>query len=146
MYVPERVVPNEEIAEQLGVKPERIYKASGIRRRRWASHGTKTSMLAARALRAALDDAKLVPADIDFLLLGTMTPDRFIPGTAPALQKLLGLNQIACLDIRATCCNMVYGLQLARSLVVSGAAHNVALCFADLQSSWLDLSASAGTT
>lgn len=146
MFVPERVVQNEEIADELGVKPERIYKASGIRRRHWVANGTKTSALAARALRAALDDAKITPADVDFLLLGTMTPDRFIPGTSPAVQKLLGMNQIGCLDIRATCCNTLYALQMARSLVMSGAARNVALCFADIQSPWLDLSATSGTT
>ncbi len=146
MYVPERVVTNEEIADELGVRPERIYKASGIRRRHWVANGTKTSTLAARALRAALEDARITPTEVDFLVLGTMTPDRFIPGTSPAVQKLLGMNQIGCLDIRATCCNTLYGLQLARSLVVSGVTRKVALCFADIQSPWLDISETSGTT
>lgn len=144
-YLPERVVANEEIAAKLGLTPEQIFKSSGIRRRRWADEGTKTSQLASHALREALSDARLEAAEVDYLLLGTMTPDRFIPGSAPAVQTALGLGEIPCLDIRATCCNALYGMQLARSLVQSGAARHVAICLAEIQSAWLDLSPEAGT-
>jgi 3-oxoacyl-(acyl-carrier-protein) synthase III len=145
MYVPERVVSNEEIAERLGVTPEQIFKSSGIHRRRWADEGTRTSELAAHALRNALEDARLEANDVDYLLLGTMTPDRFIPGSAPSVQNQLGLRQIPCLDIRATCCNALYGMQLARALVQSRAARHVAICLAEIQSAWLDLSHASGT-
>jgi 3-oxoacyl-[acyl-carrier-protein] synthase-3 len=145
-YVPEAIVTNEEIAGKLGLEPEQIFKSSGIRRRRWASEGTTTSSLASNALRLALADAKLAAEDIDYLLFGTMTPDRFIPGSAPSVQKSLGLREIPCLDIRAACCNALYGLQLARSLVTSGAARRVAICLAEVQSAWLDISNEAGTT
>ena len=146
MAVPEGTVTNEELSERLGVEAEQIYKSSGIRRRRWATPGTTTSSLAAAALKLALEDAQLKPEDIDYLLFGTMTPDRFIPGSAPSVQKLLGLREIPCLDIRATCCNALYGLQLARALVASGAARHVAICLAEIQSAYLDLSTTSGTT
>ena len=144
--LPERVVSNEEIAERLGLDPAQMFKSSGIRRRRWATQGTTTSSLAASALQLALDDSGISAKDVDYLLFGTMTPDRFIPGSAPAVQKTLELREIPCLDIRGTCCNALYGLQLARALVLSGAARNVAICLAEIQSAWLDLSAAAGTT
>ncbi|HUQ34413.1 MAG TPA: ketoacyl-ACP synthase III [Pyrinomonadaceae bacterium] len=146
MYLPEQSIANEEIAERLGLEPEQIFKSSGIRRRRWASKGTTTSSLAASALTLALDDARLQIADIDYLLFGTMTPDRFIPGSAPAVQKALGLREIPCLDIRAACCNALYALQVAGALVSSGAAQRVAICLAEIQSAFLDLSPAAGTT
>jgi 3-oxoacyl-[acyl-carrier-protein] synthase-3 len=139
-HVPERVVTNEEIAGELGLSPEQIFKSSGIRRRRWAAPGTTTSEMAAAALGLALTDAGCEPRDVDYLLLGTMTPDRYIPGSAPAVQRRAGLGEIPCLDLRAACCNTLYGLQLARALVASGAAHAVALCLAEIQSAWLDLS------
>lgn len=145
-YLPERIVPNDEIAHRLGLTSAQIFESSGIKRRRWVAPGTKTSTLASTALRCALLNAVLKPEDVDFLLLGTMTPDRFVPGTAPAVQKEVGLPAIACLDIHATCCNAIYGLQLARSMVTAGTATNVALCFAEVQSSWLDISTAAGTT
>ncbi|MBA3240433.1 MAG: ketoacyl-ACP synthase III [Acidobacteria bacterium] len=142
--LPERVVTNEELAENLGLKPEWIYKASDIRRRRWASEGMTTSSLAAKALQSALADAALDVGQIDYLLFGTMTPDRFIPGSATAVQNQLGLEEIPCLDIRATCCNALYGLQLAKALITSGAARHVAVCLAEIQSPWLRLNAEAG--
>jgi 3-oxoacyl-[acyl-carrier-protein] synthase-3 len=144
--LPDRVVTNEELAERLGLEPAQIFKHSGIRRRRFAEPGTTTSSLAATALGHALEDAGLKASDVDYLLFGTMTPDRFIPGSAPSVQKLLGLGEIPCLDIRATCCNALYGLQVARALVASGAARNVAICLAEIQSAWLDLTPTAGTT
>jgi 3-oxoacyl-[acyl-carrier-protein] synthase-3 len=144
-YVPEGVVSNADLAERLGVTPEQIFKSSGIRNRRWASEGTTTSALAARALLEAIEDAGLKPEQIDYLITGTMTPDRFIPGTAPAVQKLAGLREIPALDIRGGCCNGLYGLQVARALVQSGAAQRVAICLAEIQSAWLDLSPTSGT-
>ena len=144
--MPEDAVTNEELAERLGLEAEQIFKSSGIRRRRWAKPGTTTSSLAAAALIAALEDARLAAEDVDYLLFGTMTPDRFIPGSAPPVQKLLGLREIPCLDIRATCCNALYALQLARALVTSGTARHIAVCLAEIQSAYLDISPASGTT
>jgi len=144
--LPDTVVSNEEIAERLGLDAEQIFKSSGIQRRRWATPGTTTSALAAEALHLAVTDAQIPTADIDYLIFGTMTPDRFIPGSAPSVQHKLGLNEIPCLDIRAACCNTLYGLQLAASLITSKTAKCVALCLAEVQSPWLDLTPEAGTT
>jgi 3-oxoacyl-[acyl-carrier-protein] synthase III len=144
--LPTRVVANEEIAERLNLTPEQIFKLSGIRRRYWADTGITTSSLAAEALKRSLEHACVAAEDIDYLMFGTMTPDRFIPGSAPSVQKKLGLREIPCLDIRATCCNALYGLQVAKALVTSGAAQCVAICLAEIQSAWLDLSPQAGTT
>jgi len=145
-HVPEQSISNEEIAERLGLEAEQIFKSSGIRRRRWAEKGTTTSSLAAEALRLALEDAKLKAEDVDYLLFGTMTPDRYIPGSSPSVQKALALREIPCLDIRAACCNALYALQLASALVTSGVARHVAICLAEIQSPYLDLSPEAGTT
>lgn len=144
LHLPERIISNEEISESLGLEPEFIFKSSGIRRRRWASPGMTTSSLASEALRLALKDAELTPEDIDYLLFGTMTPDRFIPGSSSAVQKNVRLRDIPCLDIRATCCNALYGIQLACALIKSGTVRTVAICLAEIQSAWLDLSPEAG--
>lgn len=143
--LPERVVTNEELAVSLGLDPEWIYKASGIRSRRWASDGTTTSGLACEALTRALANAALEPGDVDYLIFGTMTPDRFVPGSSYAVQSRLGLGNIPCLDIRATCCNLLYALQLAKALIVSETAKRVAICLAEIQSPWLRLTPEAAT-
>jgi 3-oxoacyl-[acyl-carrier-protein] synthase-3 len=143
MCVPDRVVTNEEISKILALDPERIFKSSGIRRRRWATAGTTTSGLAASALQEAIPGSGITVDEIDYLLMGTMTPDRFIPGSAPQVQKAVALRNIPCLDIRAACCNALYGLQIAKSLVTSGAARIAALCLAEVQSPRLDFSPEA---
>jgi 3-oxoacyl-[acyl-carrier-protein] synthase-3 len=143
--VPDAIVSNEELAERLGLTDEQIFKSSGIRRRRWATAAETTSSLAGNALTNALADAGLTNDDIDYLIFGTMTPDRFIPGSSPAVQKRLGLAEIPCLDIRAGCCNALYALQVAKALIISGAAQNVAICLAEIQSRWLDLSPESGS-
>jgi 3-oxoacyl-[acyl-carrier-protein] synthase-3 len=143
--LPDGVFTNDEIAARLGLDPQQIFKSSGIRERRWAEAGITTSSLAAKALTIAVADAGIVLTDVDYLLFGTMTPDRLIPGSAPAVQHALGLPEIPCLDIRAACCNALYGLQLARALVEAQVATNVAICLAEVQSPFLDLSPRAGT-
>lgn len=143
-YLPDHVVTNEDIAGRLGLEADFIYRSSGIRRRRWATQDSSTSCLAAEALRVALAEAQIPAAELDYLIFGTMTPDRFIPGSGPSVQATLGLGEIPCLDIRATCCNALYGLQIARSLVVSGTARKVAICLAEVQSPLLDISPRSG--
>jgi 3-oxoacyl-[acyl-carrier-protein] synthase III len=143
--LPDRIVTNEEIALSLGLEPEYIFKMSGIRRRRWAEDNLKTSDLASAALKTAAKDANISLTDIDYLLVGTMTPDRFIPGIAPAVQQQLELMTIPCLDIRSACCNCLYALQLAAALLESKAATTVAIALADIQSRYLSISPSDGT-
>ena len=143
--LPDRVVTNEEIAPRLGLQPEQIFKSSGIRSRRWVDSDATTSSLAAEAFRRALEDASLSANDIDFLIFGTMTPDRFVPGSAASIQHALGLREIPALDIRAACCNALYALQLARALINSTTANTVAICLAEVQSPFLDLSSQSAT-
>jgi len=145
-HLPEDVMTNEDLAEKLRLNAERIFRSSGIRSRRWASKDTATSSLAVIALEKALENAAIRVSEVDYLFCGTMTPDRFIPGSAAAIQKEAGLGEIPCLDIRAACCNALYAMQLASALVLSGVARNVAICLAEIQSRYLDLTPEAATT
>ena len=144
-YLPENVVSNQDLTERLALDAERMFKSSGIRRRRWASRETTTSSLAHGALERALADARITAPEVDYLLFGTMTPDRFVPGSAPAVQKATGLGEIPCLDIRAACCNALYSLQVSTALITSGMARNVAICLAEIQSRYLDLTPESAT-
>jgi 3-oxoacyl-[acyl-carrier-protein] synthase-3 len=138
--LPANVITNEDLAERLNIAPAQVFKSTGIHCRHWADEQTCTSQLAIRALRVAVANASLKVADVDYLIVGTMTPDRFVPGTASAIQKCAGLREIPALDIRAACCNGLYALQLATALIKSGVARNVAICLAEIQSRYLDLS------
>jgi 3-oxoacyl-[acyl-carrier-protein] synthase III len=77
--LPERVVPNAEIAERIGVDSEWIVRRTGIRERRYAAPGERTTDLALAAARRALSDAGKQASDVDLVLVATMTPDELTP-------------------------------------------------------------------
>jgi 3-oxoacyl-[acyl-carrier-protein] synthase III len=134
MYVPPTVVTNDRLTRIMDTTAEWIEQRTGITERRLASEGVATSDLAAPAARMAIEQAGLGVGDIDYVILATMTPDHYFPGSGPLLQTKLGLSRVPCLDIRQQCAGFVYGLQLADALVRSGQAANVLLVGAEVHS------------
>jgi 3-oxoacyl-[acyl-carrier-protein] synthase-3 len=125
MYIPEMRVDNDTMAKIMDTSDEWIRVRSGIEQRHYAAPDQATSDLATPAAARAIAAAGLEPSDIDYLVVATMTPDYFFPGSAPFIQRKLGLEQIPCLDIRQQCAGFVYALQLADALVRSGQSRRV---------------------
>ncbi len=120
-YAPPRVVTNEELAKTIDTSPEWIYTRSGIRERHLTSPGENTSDMAVHAARAALADAKLTPADIDLLVVATLTPDLPMPAAACQVQHKLGVpTHAACFDLNAACSGFIYALDTASAMIQSG--------------------------
>jgi 3-oxoacyl-[acyl-carrier-protein] synthase-3 len=120
MYIPEASVDNHALAKIMDTSDEWIQVRTGIAKRQYAAPDQATSDLAVPACRQALKNAGLKPEDIDYLVFATMTPDYYFPGSAPFLQRKLGLEHVPCLDIRQQCAGFVYALQLADALIRSG--------------------------
>ena len=138
--LPRRIVTNQELAPLLGVTPEWITANSGIRERRYVEADQATSDLAVSAVRDALADAHTSAGEVDYLIACTLSPDYQVPGIAPIVQnKLVGCRGVPCIDIRAGCAGILYGLQLAQGLIESHAARTVACFGAEAQSKGLDL-------
>ncbi|MDO4558540.1 MAG: ketoacyl-ACP synthase III, partial [Planctomycetia bacterium] len=135
----ERIVENEEL---LGPFPEvnsdYIYKVTGVRRRHWASESERPSDLAERAARRAIADAGIELAQIDAVIVATVTPEVAMPSTACILASKLGLSGIPAFDLNAACSGWLYSVGVARGLVNSGAARCVLTVGVDLQSRLLD--------
>ncbi|HVM58308.1 MAG TPA: 3-oxoacyl-ACP synthase, partial [Gaiellaceae bacterium] len=89
-YVPDRVVTNDELARHVDTSDEWIVTRTGIHERRMAAPEQALSDLALPAARAALADAGLDGADIDLLIVATVTPDMAFPSTAALLADALG--------------------------------------------------------
>ncbi len=139
--LPRRVVTNGELAPRLGVEPAWIERSSGIRERRWVEANETASGLAIDACCAALADARIDASEVDYLVAGTMSPDYQVPGIAPLVQRGLdGCRAVPAIDVRVGCCAILYGLDLARSLLASGAAGTVLCVAAEALSKGLDLS------
>jgi 3-oxoacyl-[acyl-carrier-protein] synthase-3 len=115
------VLTNTELALTIDTSDEWIVSRSGIRERHIAAPGEMTSDMAVHAARLALADAKLQPADIDLLVIATITPDMPMPATACSVQHKLGLStSTACFDLNAACSGFIYALDTACAMIGSG--------------------------
>jgi 3-oxoacyl-[acyl-carrier-protein] synthase-3 len=140
MYVPDRVVSNDELAKMMDTSDEWIRSRTGIEERRWVGEGQLTADLAAEASRMALDRAGMRPADLDAIILATLSPEYLFPGSGVLLQAKLGVTSIPCLDIRNQCSGFIYGLSVADAWIKTGQYKRVLLVGSEVQSVGLDLS------
>jgi len=120
-YAPTRIVTNAELAKTVETTDEWIYTRSGIRERRLAAPGESTSDMATAAGLAALKSAGLTAADIDLLIIATVTPDLPLPSAACIIQHKLGIpTHAACFDLNAACSGFIYALDTASAMLGSG--------------------------
>lgn len=116
VYLPERVMTNDEWAEYVDTSDEWIVARTGIHTRRIAADEESTADLALAAAQAALADGAFEPADIDEIVLATDTPEVFAPDTAAYVQARLGVGHIPCYDLAGSgCAGFVLALDIARS-------------------------------
>ena len=134
MYVPERVMTNEDFARIVDTTDEWITKRTGMKERRLAEHDQATSDLAIEACRRALDDAAVEPADVDLLICATITADNTLPATACWLQDRLGCTGAGAFDLTAACSGHIYGLAQARAAILTGQAQTVLVTSAEVLS------------
>ena len=116
IYLPERVMTNEEWTEYVDTSDEWIVARTGIHRRRIAADDESTADLALAAAQAALADGAFEPADIDEIVLATDTPEVYLPDTAAYVQARLGVGLIPSYDLAGSgCAGFVLALDIARS-------------------------------
>ena len=137
-YLPDRIVPNAEFEKTLDTSDEWIRTRSGIERRHFAAENQPTSDLAVRAARAALENAGLVPDDIDGIVVATSTPDLTFPSVATMVQSELGMTRGFGFDVQAVCAGFIYALTTANALLLSGQARRVLVIGAETFSRIMD--------
>jgi len=122
-YVPDRILSNADLERMVATSDAWITERTGIRERRIAAPGQACSDLGAEAARRALKAAGISAADLEFILVGTCTPDQPLPSTACLIQAQLGATRAAACDVSAACCGFVYALSVGDAFVKTGAAH-----------------------
>ncbi len=139
-YVPDNVITNEYLTSVMDTTNDWIIERTGIRERRWVDPTKETvAGMAAKATRMALQRAHMTEKDIDFIVFATITPDYFFPGSGVLLQRELGLEGIAAMDIRNACSGFIYALSTADQFIKSGMYKNVLVIGAEIQSTALDV-------
>ena len=135
--VPATVVTNDDLSKLLDTSDEWIRERTGIQERRVARDESLVS-LCETASRQAMDAAGVGPLDLDSIVLGTVSPDRRMPGTSCDLQAVLGANNAAAFDISAACPGFVYALTVAEGLIASGQSRNALVLGAEKLSTITD--------
>ncbi len=138
-YVPPRVVTNHDLATMMETTHEWIVERTGIEERRWVEPGEGGAEMAAKASRIAMERAGVLASDIDMLVYATLSPDANFPGTGVFTQRLLGLREIPCYDLRQQCTGFVYGLAMADAFIRTGLYKNILVIGSEVHSTGLDL-------
>lgn len=138
MYAPERVLTNEELSKLVDTNDEWIVSHTGIRERRVAADDETTSTLSTRAGRDALAVAGMEPEDLDLVIVGTCSPDYYMPSTAVLVAHQLGARRAAGFDVMAACSGFVFSLATANAYIESGMARNILVVGVELLTRFLD--------
>ncbi len=140
MYVPERVVTNDDLTKLMDTSDEWIRQRSGIEERRYAALEETPADLAEQAVRQALESAGREADEIDCIVLATLSPEAEFPGTSFFLHPRLSFGQIPCFDLRAQCSGFLYSLAVANSFVKAGQFERVLVVGCEMHSTGIDLS------
>ena len=140
MYVPPRILRNQDLEKFLDTSDEWITKRTGIKERHIAEEWDRASDIALPAAKEAIKNAGLTPKDIEAVIVATSTPDMTFPSTACYLADKLGCDNPMAFDISAACSGFIYGLTIASSFVKSKQFENVLLVGAEVFSHLIDWS------
>jgi len=138
-YLPELVVTNQMMSEQVETNDEWITSRTGISERRLTS-GEPTWHMASEAARKALAAAGVDAATLDAIIVTTLTPDYFTPSTACIVQAELGADHAFCFDLNAACTGFVYALDLTARYLQSPEINHVLIISAESLSKLTDYS------
>ena len=137
-YVPERVLTNFDLEKMVQTNDAWIVERTGIHERRIAADGEPVSVLAQRAAEMALADAGVEAADLDLIIMATLTSDRLIPSTSCVLQDRLGAKHAAAFDLSAACSGFVYAASIATQFIESGVYRHVLVIGGEVLSKVVD--------
>jgi 3-oxoacyl-[acyl-carrier-protein] synthase-3 len=124
-YRPRRVVPNSELVEAIDSSDEWIQQRSGIKTRRFAEPDESVQMMSVSASRQALERSGIDAAQIDCVIVATVSHMLQTPAVATAIAYELGTEKSAAFDISAACAGFCHGMALGSDMIRSGTAKHV---------------------
>jgi 3-oxoacyl-[acyl-carrier-protein] synthase-3 len=120
VYVPDAVLTNQDLAKQLSTTSEYILTRTGIRERHIVDPTQAASDLGVIAAQRAVMQAGIDRADVDMIIVSTLSPDLLAPATACIIQKQLGMHNIPAFDVSAACSGFVYALAIGNQFIATG--------------------------
>ena len=140
-YVPENIVTNSDLEKLMDTSSEWIIERTGVEQRRHAvkGDGNGTASMGVKASKIALERANLNAQDIDLILLATLSPDYYFPGSGVLVQDALEIPDCPAMDIRMQCSGFVYALATADQFIKTGMYKNVLVIGSEYHSGGLDM-------
>lgn len=139
-YLPEKVVTNADLEKRIETSDKWIRERTGIERRHIAADHETTVDLAEHAARRALEAAGVAPGEVDFIAVGTSTPDMIFPNVGVLLQHRLGCPGGAAFSVETACSGFMYALSIADKFVRAGEARKALVIGAETMSRITDWS------
>ena len=137
-YVPPRVVTNFDLEKMVDTNDEWIRTRTGIRERHYADAGVASSHLGTEAAKKLLAAKGVNAAEIELIVLATVTPDMFFPATACLIQDRIGAKNAWGFDLSAACSGFAYALTVGAQFVGAGTHKKVLVIGSDVMTSILD--------
>ena len=137
-FLPPRVMTNADLERFVDTNDEWIRTRTGIRERHVVDKGMATSHMATEAAKELLANTNTNPADIDMIIVASVTPDMLFPATACLVQDRIGAKKAWGFDLSAACSGFAYALTVGAQFVASGAHKKVLVIGSDTMTSILD--------
>ncbi|MES2996876.1 MAG: beta-ketoacyl-ACP synthase III [Verrucomicrobiota bacterium] len=137
-YLPEKILTNADLSAMVDTDDEWIVTRTGIKQRHIAADDEFTSHMATKAAQRALEAAGLTGAEVELIIVATITPDTLTPATACYVQKNLGASNAVAFDISAACSGFLYALKIAKRLIGAGVFENALIIGAEKLSAFVN--------
>ena len=129
---------NLDIEKMVNTSDEWITTRTGIQERRILDSGKGTSYMAVKAAQMLLEQRRISAAEIDLIIVASVTPDMLVPATAALVQDALQATNSWGFDLNGGCTGFVCALATASQFIETGKHRKVLVIGADKMSSILD--------
>ena len=138
-YVPDNILTNKDLEKIVDTNDEWIVSRTGIQERRILKDPEKaTSDMGVEAVKQILDQKGISAAEIDLIIVATVTADYPFPDTANLIAAKVGAVNAFGFDINAACSGFIFALTTASKFIETGTYKKVIVVGADQMSSILD--------
>lgn len=117
-FVPEKILTNDDLSKMVDTSDEWISTRTGIKERHIMNDSESCLMMSVNAGKAALENAGILPEQIDYVICTTVHGDFITPSLSCCVQREMGLCCPA-MDINAACAGFLYGLDVAHSFIMT---------------------------
>lgn len=135
---PSGVLTNADLEKIVDTNDEWITSRTGIKQRRKAADHEYTSQFAVKAGKQALERAGIDAKEIDIIICATTTPDQILPSTGCLIQRELGCDNAAGMDLFAACSGFLYGLTMVESMIRTGQIRYALVIGAEVLTKYVD--------